>query len=103
MNRSARFVRRAVRPASRHASLGRVVMAGICAPAAKEQATGGRCPVADQQEKAVGRQGRLASWPVHNLVGHPLSEMLHLLGLDRAASWVHDGTLPVHEKGTGRG
>lgn len=33
-------------------------------------------------------------WTLHNLVGHPLSEVLHLLGLHRASTWAHDATLP---------
>lgn len=45
----------------------------------------------------------LRSWPMHNLVGHPVSEILWLLGLRRLSGVVHDGTLPAHEPGTGRG
>lgn len=40
---------------------------------------------------------------VHNLLAHPLSEMLHLLGLEEWSTIVHDSTLPDHEPGTGRG
>lgn len=42
-------------------------------------------------------------WTLHNLLGHPLSEVAHLLGLDRLAVWIHDVTVPEHEEGTGRG
>jgi len=42
-------------------------------------------------------------WSVHNLVGHPLSEVCYLVGLRRAADWVHDATIPTHEPGQGRG
>jgi len=31
---------------------------------------------------------------LHNLVGHPLMEILSLVGLQSAARWVHDVTLP---------
>jgi hypothetical protein len=41
----------------------------------------------------VKRPGRF-SWTLHNLVGHPLSEMLHLIGCERASEWVHDVTAP---------
>lgn len=34
------------------------------------------------------------TWSLHNIVGHPLSEVLHLLGMHRASVWVHDFTLP---------
>ena len=51
------------------------------------------------------------NWTVHNLIGHPLSEVsywfsLPLVGKEKAenvSGWVHDVTLPVHEPGTGRG
>lgn len=42
-------------------------------------------------------------WTPHNLIAHPLSEILFLLGLQRWANSVHDGTLPTHTPGTGRG
>lgn len=47
------------------------------------------------------------NWPVHNIIAHPLSELLHwatswLFG-SRCSGWVHDVTIPRHEKGTGRG
>ena len=39
------------------------------------------------------------SWTLHNVVAHPLSELVHLLGLgtapfERAARWIHDVTVP---------
>lgn len=43
------------------------------------------------------------SWPMHNLVGHPLSEILHWVGLGDLGDRLHDATLPKHEAGTGRG
>lgn len=48
------------------------------------------------------------SWPMHNLVAHPLGELLHLLGRiwggdDDLGNRLHDATLPTHEEGTGRG
>lgn len=42
-------------------------------------------------------------WTVHNIIGHPLSELFYLCGLTRLSHWVHDVTIPTHEKGTGRG
>ncbi len=42
-------------------------------------------------------------WTLHNLVAHPLSEILFLVGLGRISNFVHDQTIPVHEPGTGRG
>jgi hypothetical protein len=34
------------------------------------------------------------TWTLHNVIGHPLAEVLGLLGLHRAATWVHDATMP---------
>jgi hypothetical protein len=42
-------------------------------------------------------------WTVHNMIGHPLSEALYLIGLVRLSNWIHDVTIPNHEPGTGRG
>jgi hypothetical protein len=43
------------------------------------------------------------SWPMHNLVGHPVSELLHLCRLADLGDRLHDATLPTHTPGTGRG
>ncbi len=42
-------------------------------------------------------------WTVHNLVAHPLSEVLYQVGLRRWSDLVHDSTVPEHTPGTGRG
>lgn len=36
-------------------------------------------------------------WTFHNLIGHPLSEILYLLGYEDWSEWVHDVTLPGGE------
>jgi len=33
-------------------------------------------------------------YTIHNMIGHPLMEVLHLIGLDAASRWIHDVTLP---------
>ena len=51
------------------------------------------------------------NWTVHNIVAHPVSEILYLislpfLGREKAESisgWIHDVTLPDQVRGTGRG
>jgi len=48
------------------------------------------------------------NWTVHNIVGHPLSEIAYLILLrsrtgERVCNWIHDITLPHHRGGTGRG
>ncbi len=42
-------------------------------------------------------------WTIHNLVAHPLSEILYQFGFERTGNWVHDVTIPIYEKGSGRG
>jgi hypothetical protein len=34
------------------------------------------------------------SYTLHNVIGHPVMELLRLIGLTRAADWVHAKTLP---------
>jgi hypothetical protein len=36
-------------------------------------------------------------WTAHNLVGHPVSEILFQFGMVRAADWIHDWTVPLHD------
>jgi hypothetical protein len=42
-------------------------------------------------------------WTAHNLIAHPLSEVLFQVGLRKLSDKVHDITVPSHEAGTGRG
>ena len=42
-------------------------------------------------------------WTAHNLIAHPLSEVLFQVGLRKLSDKVHDITVPEHEAGTGRG
>ena len=42
-------------------------------------------------------------WTAHNLIAHPLSEVLFQVGLHKLSDKVHDITVPDHEAGTGRG
>lgn len=34
------------------------------------------------------------NWIVHNMLGHPLMQVMIMIGCDKLASKVHDGTLP---------
>jgi len=50
--------------------------------------------------------GRLPSrfqWTIHNLVAHPLSELVYQFGLENISNYIHDITIPEHKPGTGRG
>lgn len=49
-------------------------------------------------------------WAIHNLVGHPLSQLTwwaSLFGkikcLASFSEWLHDWTVPIHESNGGRG
>ena len=42
-------------------------------------------------------------WSVHNLIAHPLSEVLHLVGFTQLGSKLHDWTIPEHTPGEGHG
>jgi hypothetical protein len=42
-------------------------------------------------------------WTAHNLIAHPLSEILFQAGLVSLGDWLHDWTIPLHREGTGRG
>ena len=35
-------------------------------------------------------------WTIHNVVAHPIHEVLHLIGLHALADRIHDATLPTH-------
>lgn len=42
-------------------------------------------------------------WTPHNLIAHPLSEILFQMGFKDLGDRVHDLTVPPHERGQGRG
>ena len=42
-------------------------------------------------------------WTAHNLIAHPLSEVLYQMGFEDLSNRIHDWTIPAHEAGTGRG
>ncbi len=53
--------------------------------------------------KAIDRLPERFRWTIHNLVAHPLSEVLFQVGYERLRNAVHDATVPTHDKGSGRG
>jgi len=34
------------------------------------------------------------AWTFHNLIAHPLSEIVHLVGLSRLSDWIHEASMP---------
>jgi hypothetical protein len=34
-------------------------------------------------------------WTLHNVIAHPLMELLHLLGFTKLGNKIHDSTLPT--------
>jgi hypothetical protein len=53
--------------------------------------------------RALARLPEPLRWTLHNAIAHPLSEVLFLAGFEEASNRVHDGTIPPHAPGTGRG
>ena len=51
----------------------------------------------------LGRLPERWRWTLHNVVAHPISEVLFQVGLRRWSDAIHDLTIPEHEPGTGRG
>jgi hypothetical protein len=50
----------------------------------------------------LSKLGRF-QWTLHNIVAHPLSELLYLVGLENAGNWLHDITMPARKPNAGRG
>lgn len=44
--------------------------------------------------RALGRLPARCRWSVHNLIAHPLSEFVFLLGFETASATIHDATIP---------
>jgi hypothetical protein len=53
--------------------------------------------------KLLARLPERFRWTPHNLIAHPLSEILFQLGFEDAGNRLHDWTIPAHQPGTGRG
>ena len=53
--------------------------------------------------RLLGRLPERFQWTLHNLLAHPLSEVLFQVGLRELGDALHDRTIPEHEPGTGRG
>lgn len=51
----------------------------------------------------LGKLPERWQWTLHNVVAHPLSELLYQVGLREWSDRLHDLTVPEHEAGTGRG
>lgn len=46
----------------------------------------------------LSRMPERFKWTLHNLLGHPLSEVFYQLGWDRASDWAHEFTTPPFKK-----
>lgn len=44
--------------------------------------------------KLLGRLSPRWRWTLHNMVAHPLSEIVYQIGLKSVSNWVHDVTIP---------
>ena len=48
--------------------------------------------------RLLGRLPERWRWTLHNVVAHPLSELLYQVGLRRWSDKLHDLTVPEHEE-----
>jgi hypothetical protein len=53
--------------------------------------------------KLLSKLPKKFRWSLHNLVAHPLSEIVYLIGCENLSNTIHDATIPEHLPGTGRG
>lgn len=54
-------------------------------------------------QRFLGRLPERWQWTCHNLVAHPVSEILYQIGKGDLGNRIHDATVPSHIKGQGRG
>lgn len=63
----------------------------------------GPCPTWPVRLGKSGGPNRPDGFTFHNLVGHPVSEVLYLLGFEQLSNRVHDQTYPKRFQGDARG
>lgn len=54
-------------------------------------------------QRRIGKLPIRWRWTLHNMVGHPLSEIAYQLGVKSIGNWIHDVTLPDPVGEDGRG
>jgi hypothetical protein len=53
--------------------------------------------------RLLGKLPKRFRWTLHNVIAHPLSELLYQVGLGTWADEIHDATVPEHiERGDHR-
>lgn len=45
-------------------------------------------------KKIINKLPEKYKWTIHNLIAHPISEIIHLLGNTNLAAKIHDCTIP---------
>ena len=45
-------------------------------------------------KKLIDKLPRKFKYTIHNCIGHPMSEICYLIGMDNLGVKIHDGTLP---------
>ena len=53
-------------------------------------------------KKIINKLPDRFKWTIHNIVAHPLSEILFQLGLEKASNAIHDCTTPSVEEDESR-
>jgi hypothetical protein len=46
-------------------------------------------------QKLITKLPEKYQWSIHNIIGHPLSEIFHILGFENLSKQIHDKTLPL--------
>jgi hypothetical protein len=72
-------------------------LSAFCSRLAKSAVKRSRSPAMASKGSAaatVNAQSLRRAWLVHNLLGHPVMQLLALLRLYRWAFWAHDATVP---------
>lgn len=54
-------------------------------------------------KQLINRLSDRFKWTIHNVIAHPLSEVLYQAGFEKIANDIHDATVPTHSDGIGRG
>ena len=53
--------------------------------------------------KIINKLPERFQWTIHNMIAHPMMEVLYQLGFDRLSTKVHDCTMPSNDQNDNNG